>query len=239
MSVLSGAFLNAHRFVAAAVLAGAVALSAPALATSVNDATGDILPTFSGNQNAADLDVTAASVTFSNNAFHLSATLAGDVRATTPNALYVWGIDRGHGTAVLDQGATPVGAGVTFDSVVVFVPGGAILSQINKDGLFGPVTALSPTIVGDTLTVDVTLDQLRALPGTDPDLDVESFLFNFWPRVGANVKDGTEVSDFAPGGSDGVGSTFTVPEPGALMLLIGGAAIAGVMRRRRVAALTV
>ena len=235
---VSGAFANASSgarsgFAAAAALACAVALSAPALATEITDPKGDILATFSGNHNAADLDVTSASVTFSNNTFHLSASVAGDVRATTPNALYVWGIDRGHGTAVLNQGATPVGSGVTFDSVVVFVPGGAILSQIDKDGLFGPVTALSPTIVGNTLSVDVTLDQLRALPGTDPDFDVEGFLFNFWPRLGANVKDGTEVSDFVPGGVDGVGSTFTVPEPGALTLMIGGVGLAGAMRRRR------
>ena len=219
---------------AVAALVSAVALSTPAAATSVTDTTGDVLGTFGGNHNAADLDVTAASVTFSNNAFHLSATMAGDIRATTPNALYVWGIDRGHGTTVLDQGATPVGSGVTFDTVVVFVPGGAILSQISKtDGLFGPVIALSPSISGNTLAVDVTMDQLRELPGFDPTVDIEEYLFNFWPRVGANTKDGTEVSDFAPGGADGVGSTFTVPEPGTLALMVGGIFGAGVMRRRR------
>lgn len=224
----SGASLTAMM-----ALVSAIALSTPAGATSVTDATGDILGTFGGNHNAADLDVKSASVTFSNDTFHLSATVAGDVRATTPNALYVWGIDRGHGTTVLDQGATPVGSGVTFDTVVVFVPGGAILSQISKtDGLFGPVIALSPSISGNTLAVDVTMDQLRALPGFDPNVDIEEYLFNFWPRTGANTKDGTEVSDFAPGGADGVGSTFTIPEPGTLALMVGGLVGIGAVRRR-------
>jgi hypothetical protein len=218
--------------VATAGLACALAFSAPAGATAVTDDANDFLKTFGGPHNA-DLDVTAASVTFSDNIFHLSATLAGDVRATTPGALYVWGIDRGHGTTVLNQGATPVGAGVTFDSVVIFLPNGAaILSQIGPDGLFGPVTMLTPAISDKTLTVDITLDTLRALPG-DQDFDLEDLRFNFWPRTGANVKDGTEVSDFAPGGADGVGSTFNVPEPGALALMIGSVGFVGMLRRRR------
>jgi hypothetical protein len=83
-------------------------------------------------------------------------------------------------------------------------------------------------ISGDTLTLDLSLDLLRSLPGSDPNIDVEEFRFNFWPRIGANVRDGREVSDFAP-----ADSTFTVPEPGAMALMIGGVALAGVMRRRR------
>jgi hypothetical protein len=220
-------------FIATASLACAMALSSPAGAASITDDANDFLKTFGGAHNA-DLDVLSASATFSDSTFHLSATLAGDVRATTPGALYVWGIDRGHGTAVLNQGANPVGAGVTFDSVVIFLPNGAaILSQIGPDGLFGPVTMLAPTISEKTLTVDVSLDALLTLPGTDPDSDVEDFRFNFWPRTGGNVKDGTEVSDFAPGGDDGVGSTFNVPEPGALALMVSGVGLAGMMRRRR------
>lgn len=232
----SGALATARRgsgLLVAAALAGVLAFSSAAGATSVSDPLGDFLGTFK-DAHAADLDVTAASVTFSNNTFHLSATVAGNVRATTPGAIYVWGIDRGHGEAVLNQGANPVGAGVKFDSVVVFLPDGSVvLSQINtKDGLFGGFTPLTTgNISGDTLTVDLSLDTLRALPGGDG-FDIRDLQFNFWPRTGANVRDGREVSDFAPGDADGVGSTFSIPEPGTLTLMMAGLAGIGATRRR-------
>jgi len=46
------------------------------------------------------------------------------------------------------------------------------------------------------------------------------------------VRDGREVSDFAPGGEDGVGSTFSIPEPGTLTLMMAGLAGVGAARRR-------
>jgi hypothetical protein len=231
---VSGAFpsasLRTRCGFAAATLACAVALSASAAATEITDAAGDFLATFGGTH-SADLDVTAASVTFSNNTFHLSATLAGNVGSSTPNAAYIWGIDRGAGTAILNQGSTPVGAGVTFDMVAVLFPNGtAILSNIDQNGPFGTPTPLSLTIAGDTMTVDIPLS---LLPATEPGTDVEEYRFNFWPRVGLDVGHGEQVSDFAPGGTDGVGTTFTVPEPGALALMVAGVVGAGVMRRRR------
>src|SRR5690349_11773506 len=141
----------------------AVAFSSPAAATAVTDSANDFLTTFVG-PHSTSLDVTAASVTFSNSAFHFSATLAGNADGSVANTAYVWGIDRGAGTAILNQGATPVGAGVPFDMVAVIFPNGtAILTGIDKNGpIPGTATPLTPTISGNTMTVDIPVSLLPA-----------------------------------------------------------------------------
>lgn len=148
---------------------------------------------------------------------------------TTNLAQYIWGIDRGTGTARLNTGATPVGAGVTFDAVIALnnVGGGSI-------NLLPGTTSLAPgavSIAGNNITVTVAAS---ALPSKGV-FTFDQYQWNLWPRVGSG--NNNQISDFAPNNSTlGVLAITPVPEPDVLAMMLAGLGLVAVVagRRRRV-----
>ena len=197
---------------AAVVVAMVVGVSGRATAGFITDPTGDFRPTFIGPHNG-DLDVTSVDVRLEDSRFFLTATLAGAI-GTTPGALYVWGVNRGAGTARFGAFAP----GVLFDTVVL-VRGdgtGSVGATNISSGIF---------INGDTITTRVDASLLPSKGFTPAD-----YTFNLWPRLG--VGNNNQISDFAPDNSN-VDATV-VPEPStiaaAALGLLGGASL--LLRRR-------
>lgn len=203
------------------MLAAAVAVTAaatPARAAPFVDAANDFIATYTGPQ-GADLDVLVSEVFLESGVFNFTATLGGAVGAT-PGGFYVFGIDRGQGTARFGALAT----GVLFDAVVVINNDG---TGIARDLLAGVTTVLAPSAIsfsGNSLSafVDASL-----LPSTG--FGATQFSYNLWPRSpGAGI--GT-ISDFAP---DNANALITaVPEPASWALLIAGFGLVGFSARRR------
>ena len=79
-----------------AILSLSLLSAVPSTAALISDPAGDFLPSYTGPQNG-DLDVLSAQVFFNGSDFRFTSTLNGAIGAT-PNAIYVWGIDRGAGT---------------------------------------------------------------------------------------------------------------------------------------------
>lgn len=203
------------------IAAACLALSCGAHA--VSDPANDFLPSYTGSH-GGDLDVLASTVTWdaSTRMFDFSATLAAPV-GTTASAFWVWGIDRGQGTQHFNTGPTPIGAGVSFDSVVIFrADGSATVSRIVGGGtsvLPGDVTGS-----GDTIQGSVSADLLPSLG-----LAFADYTWNLWPRDGAVTGNGS-ISDFAPDASNA--AVTSVPEPATLGLLGAGLALLAATRRR-------
>ena len=199
-------------------LCGAAGLVLSAGAHAVADPAGDFLSGYAGSHNG-DLDVISSTVTYNagSHLFNFSATLDAPV-GTTSSAFYVWGIDRGKGTEKFNTGPAPIGAGVKFDTVVIF----------RLDG-----TAAAG---GKTLANDVTWSG-NTISGSIPDslLPSQGFSFldytwNLWPRDGSVTGNGA-ISDFAPDASNA--GVTAVPEPGSLALLGAGGLLLAAMARRR------
>jgi hypothetical protein len=218
----------------ALIAAGTLALALPGSGAqaAVVDPVGDFLPSFVGPQNG-DLDVTLVDARITGpGEVRLTGTHAGAI-GTTPGAAYVWGIDRGQGTAVFTTLDPPVGAGVTFDAVAVLVPGG---SSFVLDLLGGGPVFLDPGAVSVSGTsISVTLTE-ALLPSAG--FAFAGYGYNLWPRFApgdVDPLDNTQISDFAPDAS-----TFkaVVPLPAVLGLQLAGLAVLGVVaqRRRRVSA---
>ncbi len=200
-------------------------LAAPAVA-AVSDPAGDFLPTYVGPQ-GGDLDVLSINVRLQGPSLVLSATHAANI-GTTAGAFYVWGIDRGLGTARFVAGSPSVGAGVLFDSVLILRPNGTgnfvdLLNAANNFALaVGAISIDGATIVG---TVPIA-----SIPSTG--FSVADYGFNLWPRApGAG---NSFISDFAPDASTVKG---VVPEPATWALMIAGfGLVGGALRRKAVAA---
>ena len=196
-----------------------------AVSLGIADQQGDFIATYAGPQ-AGDVDVLFAYSIFeqASSTFTFGATMSAPIGATNL-AQYIWGIDRGIGTARLNTGATPVGAGVTFDAVIALnnVGGGSI-------NLLPGTTSLAAgavSIAGNNITVTVAAS---ALPSTGFAFD--QYQWNLWPRVGSG--NNNQISDFAPNNSTlGVLAIPPVPEPDALAMLLAGLGVVGVVARRR------
>jgi hypothetical protein len=202
-----------------------VASSSAAWAATA-DPLGDFLPSYVGPQ-AGDLDVLSVGVRRSATTFTLSSTLAADI-GTTPGGFYVWGINRGLGTARFVAGVPSVGAGVLFDSVLLLRPNGT--GNFNDLITPGNSFALAPgaiTIKGATISGVVSI---ASIPSTG--FSAADYTFNLWPRApGAG---NTFISDFAPDASN---VASFVPEPASWAMLIAGFGLTGAaLRRRRLAA---
>ena len=130
---------------------------------------------------------------------------------TTSSAFYVWGIDRGAGTEKFNTGANPIGAGVKFDTVVIF----------RLDGTRrGRAARRWPTTSRGAATRSRAACPTRCCPRKG--LAFEDYTWNLWPRDGT-VTGNAAISDFAPDASNA--GVTAVPEPASLALLGAGLAL--------------
>lgn len=223
-SARSGARVLVAR--AALVLAtlGATAGGAGAQTGQFTDPAGDFLASYTGPQNG-DLDVLRGAFQFDGSAFLFSGTLAGPI-GTTPGALYVWGINRGQGTARFSP-ALPNTQNILFDAVVILAPGGT--SSV-RDLLTNMSVTLGPGDVSFTGASFFARVGAGLLPTTG--YAATAYTANFWPRVG--LGNNNQIADFAPDNRNV--AVATVPEPGTLVLLAPLAAGVLLRVRRRVRA---
>jgi hypothetical protein len=198
---------------AAALLAAAQASHA---LVSVTDAAGDFLPTFGGSTSSLDLDVLDATVTFNTvaNTFTLSSTQAGNV-GSTATGFYVWGVDRGAGTAGFAvNGIT----GVFFDTVVILRPNGTGSAA----GVALPAGSI--TVSGKVISATFSAS---LLPSTG--YAASKYTWNLWPRDSAAGVGFAQISDFAPNNASFTAAV--VPEPGSLALILAGVTAIALRRR--------
>lgn len=175
----------------ACALVACAAIASTAHAQSTNDPVGDFLSTYTGPHNG-DLDVTSIQATFDGAIFRLDATAAAPI-GTTSTGLYVWGFDRGKGTAGFAQiGAT----NVLFDSVIIVNPGaGTVIVRDIVNNLTTVLPASAIRVSGNEISVDIPANLL-----SPEGFAQAEFLVNLWPR---NVAGGDEtISDFAPDNAD-------------------------------------
>lgn len=201
---------------AALATVAALALAGPAQAAPVVDATGDFLPTFGGTA-SADLDVVGVEAFYdrSNGLFTIVGTMAGAI-TNVANHLYVWGVNRGAGTA----GFAAIGAtNVLFDRVIVLRPNGT--------GNIGAVNLPAGSVVIDDDTVSATFPA-SLLPSTG--FGVEGYTWNLWPRD-TTAAGTAAISDFAPDNSNI--ATVSVAEPASLALMAASLLAMAAVRRRR------
>jgi PEP-CTERM motif len=203
-------------------------LVSPALGhalTGITDNPNDFLTTFAGSSSSTDLDVLSATVLYdaSTDQFRLTATMGGPI-GTTPTSLYVWGVNRGAGTAGFAANGID---GVRFDRVILLDPDGT--SMVAGAG---PLPSGALTVSGNSVSAVVSGS---LLPSTG--FNKLDYTWNLWPRD-VTFSGFAQIADFAP---DNASFTTTpgsvpVPEPGAHLLMLAGLAVAGWMLRRRAAA---
>lgn len=207
--------MSGTRLIIAAI--GIMTATSAAAVPSI-DAAGDFIASYTGPANA-DLDVLSSQVLLRSGIFDFTATLGGDI-GLTPGGFYVFGVNRGVGTARFGAIAT----NVLFDSVVVINNDG---TGFARDLLNGTTTALSPgaiTLSGASLSalVDASL-----LPSAG--FATQDYAYNLWPRSpGPGI---ATIADFAP--DNGNAAISSVPEPGAWAMLIAGFGVVGASARRR------
>src|SRR5712692_6810196 len=99
-------------------------LSSASYAQPIDDPLGDFLfDTYVGPLNG-DLDVLSSEVTFTGSEFVFSGTMAEEI-FTTPEAVYVWGVDRGAGATKAGRNFGRLGRpDIMFDLVVGVNPNG-------------------------------------------------------------------------------------------------------------------
>ncbi len=195
---------------------------APAAAVT-GDPQGDFLSTFAGVP-AADLDVAAAAVLIDGETLQLGGVMFDRI-GISPNPTYVWGIDRGSGTAGLFTGAPSVGANVLFDAVLAFGTDGSGQLVAFNDGAPPTVTSLAAGTIGVFGSVSIARIPLALLPSRG--FSTNQYSYNLWTRAG----DGNAlIADFA---SDRNFFAEGVPEPGTwALLLVGFGAVGATLRRR-------
>jgi hypothetical protein len=171
----------------------------------VSDPANDFIASYTG-PHALDLDVLDAWFTLDGAGFHFRSRQAGPIDATSGH-LFVWGVNRGQGTA----GFPTIAPGVLFDAVLAINPGAATNSVRDlKTGIARALPVGAVTFGGNFLQIDVPTDYL---PSTGFALD--QYTANLWPRSGAgglNV-----IADFAPDNSNI--SVQVTPEPATLLLM--------------------
>jgi hypothetical protein len=158
--------------------------------------------------------------------------------------VYIWGVDRGKGTAVLNttgnalgtDASTPIGGpDITFDTFIVIQDlvgghGDGAIRFINDDGTLDTVhlftlDASNISYAGDTINLVVPLADLPSNGRS-----IGAYGFNMWPRYNSLAAN-TFVASFLPG--DHNFSASYAPEPAAWALMIAGFGLSGAAVRRR------
>lgn len=208
-------------------LALAFALSAGSASAGIIDPIGDLLATYSGAV-GGDLDVTAAGVTLIGDTVRFSTTVNAAI-GTTPGVLYVWGIDRGAGTARFVGGAPSVGAGVLFDSVLILRQDGTAQFNDLLDATNSVAIASGISISADTIVATLPASRLVA-----HGFALDAYGYNIWPRLGTGANN--QISDFAPDATTFLADradASDVAVPATLPLIAASlAGLAGIRRRR-------
>lgn len=207
-----------HTTAAGLVFLATLLLQPSAQAGVIVDPAGDFLPSYTGPL-TGDLDVLTAEATYAGGRFTFNNTVNGNI-GTTPGGFYVWGVNRGAGTARFGA----VAPNVLFDLVVIVTPGGTSLVRDLVGGAATNLPSADIVFSGSSVTASVDAGLLPSLGFT-----AQNYTVNLWPRVAG----GTEaISDFAP--SDGNADVTATPEPATMGLL--GTAVAAmslVAARRR------
>ncbi len=128
------------------------------------------------------------------------------------SARYLFGLDRGQGTArFLGPAAPPViGPNVLWDSIIRINPNGTGLFNNQLTGVVTPLSTADISVSGDEFSASVPLSLLLPAATRSP----QEWTYNLWPRngIGQNV----QVSDLAP--DDGNSPVQAIPEPTSLTL---------------------
>lgn len=188
-------------------------------AAVIIDPAGDFLPSYTGPLNG-DLDVLRAEVFYTGVDFIFTSTSNAPI-GTTPAGAFVWGINRGAGFATFPV----IAPGVTFDAVVIAVPGSVAQVTDLASSVTTPLPAGSVTFNGPDLSIRVDASLLPSL-GFTP----QNYTVNLWPRSVLSFEDEV-VSDFALDNSNA--AVTATPEPSAAFLVL--PALGGLLwaRRRR------
>lgn len=204
-------------------LTGMLIDAAPAVARAqVSDPANDFLPSYTGPRNPVangDLDVRSVGFFFNGSTYRFTSTSSANI-GSTPGGFFVWGVNRGAGTA----GFPTIAPGVLFDMVIIVNPGGTSTVRDLTNSLATNLAAGAVSFLGNALTVDVPAALLPSR-GFAP----TAYTANLWPRGlqgGDNV-----ISDFAPDNSNI--TVQVTPEPGTALLLLPAFAIGMVVHRRR------
>lgn len=182
---------------AAALCVAGFATQAPAL--PFLDAANDLLPTYAGPKDA-DLDVVQADVVIDRKAqtITFSGTMRGNID-THSAKLYIFGIDRGRGTAGRDLifqgelgGEPKIGSGVLWDAAAALTADGkAMFFDALNPGLV-PLPDVPVHISGSQITATLPLALFPSQGFT-----YKEYTYNLWPRSELSLAN-TVVSDFAP-----------------------------------------
>lgn len=172
--------------ISAALACGNSDVTAPLSQPSrVTDAVNDFIPTYTGPK-GADLDVVSNESSFDGSTFSFAGTMNGAI-GTTPIGVYVWGVDRGVGTARFGDIAT----GVHFDAVVIARPDGTGSVRDFTTNVVTPLPTGSIVISGNSLTVRVPAAMLPP-----QGFSLARYTVAFWPRSG--LANNEQIADFSP-----------------------------------------
>jgi len=188
------------------------------------------LPSYTGPANEA-LDLNSIGVTYNGSVFDLTSTSNAAISTAPSGSLFVWGVNRGAGTARFDVANAvggPIGSNVVFDAVLLIDPTGT--TKINLfNGTVETVPTADITITGDTITA---LIPSSLLPGTG--LSPYQYGFDLWPRVGSG--NNQQIAQFF-GTTNATNPTdaqpVAVPEPASFLVFGTALGLLIVTRRKR------